>query len=206
MRAPFLTVLCLAAVAASAEPAAPAGGLRNPFWPDGYEGRRETITAEVRVQPKSREDAERELAAKKAAEEQARLSAEEKARQEAEEKARQAAAAAKKAAEEAEKAKIITGEHWAKARAALRIGGRVQARTEDGAEHRLCVLINGNAYADGDLISFNHGINRFTWRVTGLGEGGKLKLVRIKARNLDGKAGTAAEKTADGKTGTGERK
>ena len=82
----------------------------------------------------------------------------------------------------------------------------MRAQTEDGAEQRLCVLINGNAYADGDLISFNHGINRFTWRVTGLGEGGKLELMRIKARNLDGKAGTAAKKTADGKTGTGERK
>ena len=163
---------------------------------------------DARAEREMREKAERAAKREEERKEKERAKAE-RARDRtlrAEEKARKAAAAAKKAAEEAEKAKIITGEHWAKARAALRIGGRVRAQTEDGAEQRLCVLINGNAYADGDLISFNHGINRFTWRVTGLGEGGKLELMRIKARNLDGKAVTAAKKTADGKTGTGERK
>lgn len=199
MKGLLTTAACvLAAVSASAE----TPGVRNPFWPVDYEGRREAITAEVRVQPKTKADIERELAAKKAAEEQARLSAEEKAAQAAAEKARREAEAAKKAAEEAEKAKIITSEHWAKARAALNFGGRAKVRTEDGAEERSCVIINGNAYADGDLVSVNHGRNRFTWKVTGLMDGGKLKLVRVRARNLDEKPG---RKTEDGKTGKGDK-
>lgn len=183
---------------AAAAPASEEGGVRNPFWPIGYEGRRERITAEVRIVPKKREEIERERAAAKAAEEAAARKAADA------EAAKKAAAelAAKKAAEEAEKAKIITAEHWMQARAALRIGGRVRARTEDGAEQRLSVLINGNTYVDGDLVSFNHGINRFTWRVTGLTEGGKLKLVRVKARNLDEKSA----KIQDGNTGKGDKK
>lgn len=186
MKRLLMTTLCAAlaasvyAEASAATPQAP----RNPFWPVDYEGKREAITAEVRVQPKSKEAIARELAAKKAAEEQARLSAEEKAKRAAAEKARQEAESAKKAAEAAAKEKIITDEHWKQARSALRIGGRVKVRTEDGGEEKSSVMINGNTYADGDLISFNHGRNRFTWRVTGVTDGGKLKLVRVKARNL----------------------
>ena len=196
----LLTTVVFAAAAAAVRADAP--GVRNPFWPVDYEGKRETITAEVRVKRKSAAEIEREAAAKKAAAEQARLSAEGKARQAAAEKARQEAEAKKKAAEEAEKAKIITSEHWVQARAALRIGGRVKVRTEDGGEERSCVIVNGNAYADGDLISFNHGRNRFTWRVTGLSDGGKLKLVRLRARNLDGQP---PKKTEDGKPGKGDK-
>lgn len=196
----LLTTVALVSAAVSAS----AGdlGVRNPFWPVDYEGRREAITAEVRVQPRTQADIEKERAAKKAAEEAARLTAEEKARQAEAEKKRLAEAAAKKAAEEAEKAKIITAEHWTQARAALRIGGRVKVRTEDGSDERSCVIVNNNAYADGDLISFNHGRNRFTWRVTGLTDGSKLKLVRVKARNLDEQPRIKAE---DGKTGKGDK-
>lgn len=196
----LLTTVALMSAAVSASADDP--GVRNPFWPVDYEGKREAITAEVRVQPKTQADIEKERAAKKAAEEEARLTAEEKAVQAAAEKARREAEAAKKAAEEAEKAKIITAEHWTKARAALRFGGRVKVRTEDGAEERSCVIINGNAYADGDLVSANHGRNRFTWKVTGLTNGSKLKLERVKARNLDEASGKKAE---DGKTGKGDR-
>lgn len=180
-----LLLSCLAAagadVAAAPAPAetAPASdaGLRNPFWPIGYEGKRETITAEVRVAPRSKDDVEKELAAKKAAE---------AAAEEAEKTKRDAAAAAaRKAAEEAEKARIVTDEHWRAARAALRFGGRVKVRSEDGAEERSSVMINGNTYADGDLVSFNHGRNRFTWRVSGLTAGQKLRLERVRYRNLD---------------------
>ena len=177
------------------KPTAEEGGVRNPFWPIGYEGTRERITAEVRVVPKKREEIERERAAAKAAEEEAARKAADA------EAAKKAAAelAAKKAAEEAEKAKIITAEHWKQARAALRIGGRVKVRTEDGTEERSSVIVNGNTYVDGDLVSINHGRNRFTWRVTGLTDGQKLKLVRIKARNLDEKVPAPTGTAQDGK-------
>ena len=178
-----LALLALSAAPLAAADAAPAAeGPRNPFWPIGYEGKREAITAEVRVVPRKQEEILKEREAAKAAAEAA-----EAAKVAAAEARKKAAEEAKrKAEEEARKAKIITDEHWARARKALRIGGRVKVRTEDGAEERSSAVINGNTYVDGDLVSFNHGRNRFTWRVTGLTDGGgKLKLVRVRARNLD---------------------
>lgn len=72
---------------------------------------------------------------------------------------------------------------WVAARKTLAFGGRVRARDKDG-NLRTSVIINGNAYGDGDLISINNGNRRFTWRVKGLTSGNTLKLERVKARRL----------------------
>ena len=175
-------------------------GVRNPFWPMGYEGVRETISPNVRKKPKKPDpvksppvltDAERrkreaeKVAAEKAAKEAAEKAAKEKAEKEA---------AARAEAER--KKREITGAHWDAARAALKFGGRVKLH-EDDARENSSVVINGKVYADGDLISITHDSRRFTWRVEGLSDKSKLKLVRIRAKYLE-KPGEAGKKSDKG--------
>jgi len=130
--------------------------VRNPFWPIGYEGTREVISAEPAVD------------------------------------VRPAAAAAEDdtatAATAARSSQTISGRHWTEARKTLRIGGIAVATDADGGR-RQCVMINGLAYGDGDLISVNHDNRRFTWRVQGLTDGATIKLVRVRARMADADAG-----------------
>ena len=59
------------------------------------------------------------------------------------------------------------------------------------------MVINGKVYADGDLISITHDSRRFTWRVEGLSDKSKLKLVRIRAKYLE-KPGEAGKKSDKG--------
>lgn len=157
--------------------------VRNPFWPIGYEGKREIISGEVRLVPKKVvvpvvEEPKVETAADAAA-----RAAEE--------------AAAKAAAEEAaRKAREITSKHWWAARSELRMGGRLRVRMDDGTE-RSCAMINGNTYADGDFISYTKDKVRFTWRVKGLTEDDTLKLIRVKARRLDEKENGSSKMGAD---------
>ena len=157
---------------------------RNPFWPLGYEGTREKITAEMRVIPKPPEqvkaEREAELLEKKTREQMAQEA--EAARVEAERRAR-----------------VVTPEHWQAAYRTLRIGGRVKAGADDGRTAS-SVMINGKVYGDGDLISITHGANRFTWRVTGLTDGKSVRLERVHARHLGAKA------TGDQQKKNGERK
>lgn len=153
--------------------------VRNPFWPIGYEGKREVITAEVRVVPQAPEEVRMSQTAETAVE--AAAAAAERAA--AEQAAREAAA--KAAAEKAALERIITPQHWVEARRALRIAGRVKVKADDGTE-RSSIMINGRAYADGDLISFTHGRNRFTWRVANLTSGSSVRLDRVRARHLEG--------------------
>ena len=142
--------------------------VRNPFWPIGYEGKREVITSEVRVVPKKPEQIQKE---------QESVSA----------KVRAAAAeaAAKARAEAAEREKIVTEGHWTAAYKSLRIGGRVRASLDDGHETS-SVIINGKTYGDGDLVSVTQGKNRFTWRVQRLTDGKTVRLDRVAARHLEG--------------------
>ena len=150
-------------------PSQPAGtAVRNPFWPIGYEGKRESITSEVRVVPKKPEQIQKE-----------RESVSAKVR------AAAAEAAAKARAEAAEREKIVTEEHWTEAYKSLRIGGRVRAKMDDGHETS-SVIINGKTYGDGDLISVTQGKNRFTWRLRGLTDGKTVRLDRVAARHLEG--------------------
>ena len=161
--------LVLAGVAAGVSWAGDAVAIRNPFWQIGYEGKREVISAEVREKPKPVE-----VVQSKPEEDQTAVAA--------------AAAAAAAAAEAerlaaAERAKIITTQHWAEARKALRIGGRVKVRLPDNSLST-SVMINGHAYGDGDFVVFEHDGRRFSWRVTGLTDNGTLKLKRVKAQKL----------------------
>ena len=129
--------------------------LRNPFWPIGYEGEREEISAEARVTVK---------AAQEPKEEDQTARAEQETRQRALEQA--------------------TSRNWVAARKTLRIGGTVFAKQPDGST-RSSVFINGRDYVDNDLVSVNCEGRRFTWRVTGLTDNGTLKLERVRARPLE---------------------
>ena len=129
--------------------------LRNPFWPIGYEGEREEISAEARVTVKAVQETK---------EEDQTARAEQETRQRAMEQA--------------------TSRNWIAARRTLRIGGTVFAKQPDGST-RSSVFINGRDYVDNDLISINYEGRRFTWRVTGLTDNGTLKLERVRARPLE---------------------
>lgn len=136
--------------------------LRNPFWPVGYEGEREIISDEPRVQAKAPVEAIPEPAVAETATAVVAPPVD----------------AAALAAEEENRASRL----WVAARKTLRIGGTLKL---EGAENRQAVSINGRIYSDGDLVSVNHEDRRFTWRVKGLSQGGTLKLQRIKFRPLD---------------------
>ena len=130
--------------------------LRNPFWPIGYEGEREEISAEMRITVKAEPEPKGNTQTAKA---------QQKSRQEVKEK----------------KATI---QNWVAARKTLRIGGTVFAKEPDGST-RSSVYINGRDYVDNDLVSVNFDGYRFTWRVTGLTENGTLKLERVRAKPLE---------------------
>lgn len=136
--------------------------LRNPFWPVGYNGEREPISADPRFEVSA--------------------PTEEESLKDAETSVNPEAIAAAEAAEAASRDKG-EGRLWIAARKSLKIGGTL--RTGSGASSRQAVTINGNIYADGDLVSANVDGLRFTWRVKGLTETGTLKLQRIRMRELE---------------------
>jgi transcription elongation GreA/GreB family factor len=177
-----------------------AQGVRNPFWPMGYEGEREVISAEVHKPPKpAKAKGAQPRLALTAAEKAAKAAADKAAKEAAEKAAKEKAE--KEAAERAEaerKKREITGSHWDAARKALKFGGRVKLR-EDDASSSSSVVINGKVYADGDLISITHDSRRFTWRIEGLSDKNKLKLVRLRAKYLEqpGKTGKNSDKGAN---------
>ena len=134
--------------------------LRNPFWPVGYTGEREAIVDEPRLKVVTTTE---ETTA---------------------EDTRTSVTAEAIAAAEAEAADNGQGldRLWIRARKALKIGSTLKLGGNDG---RQAVTINGKIYGDGDLISFNHNGYRFTWRIKQLTDNNTLKLLRIKARELE---------------------
>lgn len=130
--------------------------LRNPFWPIGYEGEREEISAEMRVTAKTAPEPKNDTQPAKA----------------------------QQAIRKEVKEKKATIQNWVAARKTLRIGGTVFAKEPDGST-RSSVYINGRDYVDNDLVSVNFDGYRFTWRVTGLTENGTLKLERVRAKPLE---------------------
>ena len=199
MRCLLFGIALCASTASFAADGVSTNGVRNPFWPMGYEGVRETISPNVRKKPKKAEpkkappamtvaERKKQEAEKAAAEKAAKEAAEKAAREKAEKEAAARAEAERKKRE-------ITGAHWDAARAALKFAGRVKLR-EDANENS-SVVINGKVYADGDLISITHDSRRFTWRVEGLSDKSKLKLVRIRAKYLE-KPGEADKKSDKG--------
>ena len=136
--------------------------VRNPFWPIGYEGKMEEITAEpkVDVQVSATSDADETTTAAAAA---------------------KVAAQAASAAEDSRK---VSSRAWSEAKKTLKISGTMTITDPDGST-RHAIIINGFTYGDGDLISTNHNGHRFTWRVSGLTTEGALRLRRAKVRELD---------------------
>ena len=186
--------LAFATNAVSTNKVASKKSARNPFWPMGYEKVREKTPPHARQKPAPAETplprpvisaAEKErLAAEKAAAEKA---AKEKAEKEAAERA-----------EAERKKRETTGSHWDAARETLKFGGRVRLR-EDGVATNSSVIINGKVYADGDLLSITHDSRRFTWRIEGLSDKNKLKLVRLRAKYIEqpGKTDKKSDKGAN---------
>ena len=134
--------------------------LRNPFWPVGYTGEREPIVDEPRVKVAA--------PAEETKEEDTKTSV----------TAEAIAAAEADAADNGQGLERL----WIKARKALKIGSTL---TIGGERGRQSVTINGKIYADGDLVSFNHNGYRFTWKVKQLTDNNTLKLLRVKARELE---------------------
>lgn len=130
--------------------------VRNPFWPIGYEGEREEISADPKVEVQSVIGADGEEIAT-------------------------AATAAALAASSQQ----ISARSWQEARKTLHITGTTVFTDRQTLRQRQSVIINGNTYGDGDLISINHEGHRFTWRVRGLTEGATLKLERIRVKALE---------------------
>ncbi|MBO7683578.1 MAG: hypothetical protein J6T51_02505 [Kiritimatiellae bacterium] len=140
--------------------------LRNPFWPIGYEGEREEISAEARVAAKAPPPPEPK-------EEVQTARSQQETRQREMERA--------------------TSQNWIAARRTLRIGGTALAKQPDGTT-KSSVFINGRDYMDNDLVSVNHNGRRFTWRVTGLTEKGTLKLERVRTRPIENSSPKGARK------------
>lgn len=150
----------LTAVLAATIPTIP---IRNPFWPVGFQGQRESITDQPRIEIRtSSED-------------------EEKRDLETSVNDETIAAAREAAAEEALQGNF-SERLWRAARDSLKFGGTMKT---GGAKPRQAITINGKIYSDGDYISVNHSGNRFTWRIKALTDGGTLKLQRIRYRELD---------------------
>ena len=134
--------------------------LRNPFWPVGYVGEREPITDKPKIEIKTTSETSTEEDTKTS------VTAE-------------AIAAANEAADDQQ----FTSRLWIAARKELKIGGTMRTMDDNGGHQS--VTINGRIYGDSDLISFNHEGRRFTWRVKNLTEGGTLKLVRVRVREIE---------------------
>lgn len=186
-------ILAVGVAGLAATSSAAPQGVRNPFWPAGYQGETSPISAEIRVKPKPKPPApppkpvvaepDKELTAKAAAAEAAKRKAAEEAIAKA--KAEAEAKAAAEAAAEAAKPKVIPAEQWIAARRTLKIGNPAVFRLANGTSHA-AISINGHIYVDGDLVSVNHEGCRFTWRVKGITDAvSTLKLLRVKARFLD---------------------
>ena len=137
--------------------------LRNPFWPVGYNGHREIITDQPRVEIKVTTDDEE--------------------KKDSETSVNAETIAAARAEAEAEAARGDDLERlWVAARKTLKFGGTMKLA---GERPRQAIAINGKIYSDGDLVSINHDNRRFTWRIKALTEGGTIKLERIRQRELD---------------------
>lgn len=134
--------------------------LRNPFWPIGYNGVREIITDEPRVEIK--------------------VTSEDEAKKDVETSVNAETIAAARAQAEAEASQgDATDRLWIAARKSLKIGGIVKIGD------RQSITINGNVYADGDIVAAIHEDCRFFWRVRGLTENGTLQLLRLRYTEIE---------------------
>ena len=126
--------------------------VRNPFWPIGFDGEREIISAEPKVDVS--------VATTPTDEDTATAGA------------------------VARSSQTISERHWSEARKTLKTSGITVVTGQDGTR-RQCIMLNGLAYGDGDLVSVNHNGRRFTWRIKGLTEQDTVKLVRVRAKTIE---------------------
>ena len=126
--------------------------VRNPFWPIGFDGEREIISAEPKIDVS--------VATTPTDEDTATAGA------------------------VARSSQTISDRHWSEARKTLKTSGITVVTGQDGTR-RQCIMLNGLAYGDGDLVSVNHNGRRFTWRVKGLTEKDTVKLVRVRAKTIE---------------------
>ena len=126
--------------------------VRNPFWPIGFEGEREIISAEPKI--------DISVATTSTDEDTATAGA------------------------VARSSQTISDRHWSEARKTLKTSGIAVVTGQDGTR-RQCIMLNGLAYGDGDLVSVNHNGRRFTWRIKGLTEKDTVKLVRVRAKTIE---------------------
>jgi len=140
--------------------------VRNPFWPQDYEGTRYpiTVTPRIKLQPKEEMLSARARLAKKVL----ALSPE--------------AAAAKATQLAVAKAKAKEDQLWKDARATLKFGA--QLHFADAKRSGSAITINDRAYGVGDLISTNLGDERFTWSVEAISTEGKITLKRRQHKPL----------------------
>ena len=126
--------------------------VRNPFWPIGFTGELEVISAEPIVDVKA-------------------------AVAPSEEDTATAGAVARSS-------QTVSDRNWSEARKTIKTGGIIVVTGPDG-KRRQCIMLNGLAYGDGDLISINHNGHRFTWRVKGLTNRDTIKLLRVRVKALE---------------------
>ena len=126
--------------------------VRNPFWPIGFDGEREIISAEPKVDVS--------VATAPTDEDTATAGA------------------------VARSSQTISERHWSEARKTLKTSGITVVTGQNGTR-RQCIMLNGLAYGDGDLVSVNHNGRRFTWRIKGLTEKDTVKLVRVRAKTIE---------------------
>ena len=137
--------------------------VRNPFWPIGFDGVKEAISSEPKVETAAAATAGTD---------------------ETDDDTATAGTAAQAAALAELDAHTVSARHWAEARKTLRISGTTTVTDRKGRK-RHSVIINGLTYGDGDFISINHEGHRFTWRIQGLTEGATLRLVRLRAKDIE---------------------
>ena len=126
--------------------------VRNPFWPIGFDGEREIISAEPKIDVS--------VATAPTDEDTATAGA------------------------VARSSQTTSERHWSEARKTLKTSGITVVTGQDGTR-RQCIMLNGLAYGDGDLVSVNHNGRSFTWRIKGLTEKDTVKLVRIRAKTIE---------------------
>jgi len=176
-RGPFLSAafLLLAATCLAAEER-----VRNPFWPQGFEGMRYPISAQPRYP--TRPDSALEAALlpptlKPGETLKTVTNSIGRVMQvvESENETNPTDGAARTPQQ-------VEDDQWKTARQLLHHANTLSF--EEGGRRRQSVVINGRVYADGDLVSVNSEANRFTWIVRGVTTNGTLRVERLKKRML----------------------
>ena len=139
--------IVLAVLALTVTAAAAPVPVRNPFWPQGHEGTREVITAQL--------DTRGALAVAPAPKVEA--------------KPQPVAVTPPVAPPQPPPPEHASDEEWTAALHQIKIGGRIRVRNPDGSTKN-CILLDGKSYADGDVKNVVFAGRRFAWKIQGLND------------------------------------